>query len=222
MPRIEFHALGPGLAKIPHPYPAGRHIPDWLKDMPPDYQHDGIPGGTLKRCPPFLAAMTAGYIIPAPFDARLIMSEQGEFSARGTVNFLSTHFAAQVKGAPFGAARVVKFENPWIIVTPPEYFCLITAPVNRFEIPFIALSGIVETGAYYREVHLPMACAMQPGQTFQLQRGAPMIQVIPIRREDWESGVGAIDDVRRAEQQAMLESSPHFYKDSFWQKVTFA
>jgi hypothetical protein len=32
MPRIEFHTLRPGLAKIPHPYPASRHIPDWLND----------------------------------------------------------------------------------------------------------------------------------------------------------------------------------------------
>ena len=221
MPRIEFHALSRGLEMIPHPYPASRHIPDWLKDMPPDYQQGEATGGTLKRCPPFLAAMTAGYIIPAPFDARLIMSDAGEFSARGTVNFLSTHFPAQVAGAPFGAARIVKFENPWIIVTPPEYVCLITAPVNRFEIPFTALTGIVETGTYYREVHLPMACAMTSGQTFHLQRGAPMIQVIPIRREDWESGVGVIDHARRAEQQGMLEASPHFYKDHFWQRVTF-
>ncbi|MEA2735382.1 MAG: hypothetical protein QOE14_1833 [Humisphaera sp.] len=218
MPRIEFHALEKGLGAIPHPYPAGRHIPDWLKEMPPDFEE----GATLKRCPPFLAAMTAGYIIPAPFDATLVMNAQGEFSARGTVNFLSTHFPSQVQGAPFGAARVVKFENPWLIVTPPEYVCMITAPVNRFEIPFTALSGIVETGMYYREVHLPMACTMRPGESFRLERGAPMIQVIPIRREDWESGVGTINDARRAEQQAMLESTPHFYKERFWQKVQFS
>src|SRR6185295_16284875 len=108
----------------------------------------------------------------------------------GTYEFLARHDSSQYEGAPFETRKVLKFENPWIIVTPPEYVCLITAPVNRFEIPFTALSGIVETGTYYREVHLPMACAIQRGQTYQLQRGAPMIQVIPIRREDWESGVG--------------------------------
>jgi hypothetical protein len=149
------------------------------------------------------------------------MADDGTISARGTVSFLRTHFPAQVQGAPFGGARVVKFENPWIIVTPPDYVCLITAPVNRFEMPFTALTGIVETGTYYREVHLPMACAMRPGETFELRRGAPMIQVIPIRREEWTSGVDRIDDARRAEQQAMVETNPHFYKDRFWRKVAF-
>ena len=217
MGRIEFHTLAGGIDKIPHPYPAARHIPDWLKSMPPDHAH----GGTLKRCPPFLAAMTAGYIIPAPFDATLTMNDAGELTLRGTVSFLSTHFPAQVQGAPFGNARIVKFENPWIIVTPGDYVCLITAPVNRFEMPFTPLTGIVETGTYYREVHLPMACTMRPGETFVLRRGAPMIQVIPLRREEWTSGVAAMDDPRRAEQQAMVDADAHFYKDRFWRKLAY-
>ena len=217
MPRIEFHTLANGIDKIPHPYPASQHIPEWLKSMPTEYEH----GSTVKRCPPFLAAMTSGYIIPAPFDAKLTMSDAGELTLRGTVSFLSAHFPAQVQGAPFGDARIIKFENPWIIVTPPDYVSLITAPVNRFEMPFTPLTGIVETGTYYREVHLPMACTMKPGETFVLRRGDPMIQVIPIRRDEWTAGVGAMDESRRAEQQAMVEANPHFYKDHFWRKLTF-
>ena len=64
---IEFHTQPALLDRIPHPYPAGQHVPEWLKEMPQDFEH----GGTLKRCPPFLAAMTAGYIIPAPAGGRL-------------------------------------------------------------------------------------------------------------------------------------------------------
>src|SRR5688500_12109303 len=215
MPLIELHTLGSGLDLTPHRYPAATPAPGWLKDMPADHEH----GGTRKRCPPFLAAMTSGYIIPAPADATIVLSDTGEISARGTLNYLSTHFPAQVKGAPFGNARIVKFENPWIIVTPPDYVCLITAPINRFEIPFTALTGIVETGSYYREIHRPMACEMKPGQTYKLQRGAPMIQVIPMKREAWASRVGPVDERRRAEQQAMIEANPHMYKDEFWRKA---
>ena len=214
---IEFHTLRKGLDLVPHPYPASQHMPDWLKTMSPDYEQ----GGTVKRCPPFLAAMTAGYIIPAPADATVTMDAQGKLTATGTLEYLSTHFPAQYAGSPFTTSRVVKFGNPWIIKTPPEYVCFITAPINRYEIPFMALSGIVETGTYYREVHLPMACMMQPGQIFHLQRGAPMIQVIPMRREEWESKVAAMDESRRAEQQSMMEASEHFYKERFWQKLTF-
>jgi hypothetical protein len=221
MPRIEFHALAEAIDLIPHPYPAARHTPAWFKEMATDFGDAQAEAGTVKRCPPFVAAMTAGYIIPAPADARITMNAEGHLEARGTLNFLSLHPQAQVAGAPFGEKKILKFENPWIIVTPPEYVCLITAPLNRFELPFTPLTGIVETGTYYREVYLPMACQMRPGETFQLRRGEPMIHVIPIRRDEWESGVGPIDPPKRAEQQAMLEASPHFYKDKFWRKLTF-
>jgi hypothetical protein len=222
MPRIEFHTLAEAIDLVPHPYPAARHTPEWFKSMAADLgDAASVTGGTIKRCPPFLAAMTAGYIIPAPADARITMTPAGAIEARGTLNFLSTHFPGQVAGAPFGNRRIVKFENPWIIVTPPEFVSLITAPVNRFELPFTPLTGIVETGTYYREVHLPMACQMRPGEEFFLRRGEPMIHVIPIRRDEWESGVGPIDPALRADQQAMLDASPHFYKDKFWRKLTY-
>src|SRR4051812_37057889 len=112
---VEFHTLPKLIDQIPHPYPASQHIPEWLKEMPTDFAN----GGTIKRCPPFLAAMTAGYIIPAPADSTLILNEQGEFSATGkTLSYLGTHFADQVAGWPLGNVRVVKFMNPWVIVTP--------------------------------------------------------------------------------------------------------
>jgi hypothetical protein len=218
MCQIEFHVTEWVLAEIPHPYPASQHIPDWFRNMPADHDQ----GGTLKRCPPFLVAMTAGYIIPAPADVQFNMSADGVLSANGTSNFLSTHFSKQYEGSPFADKRVVKFHNPWIIVTPPEYFCLITAPVNRFEMPFLPLTGIVETGAYYKEVQLPMACLLEPGQKFDLRRGAPMIQVIPIRSEEWTSRTGPIDHARRDEQQLLFNANPHAYKDEFWKKTQFS
>jgi len=218
MVAIEFHTSAQLQGTIPHPFPASRHIPDWFKDMPPDCND----GGTLKRCPPFLAAMSAGYIIPAPDDSRLIMSPDGVLSATATrLNYLSTHFPSQYKGSPFAAVRVVKFMNPWVIVTPPDYVCLITAPLNRFDIPFTPLTGIVETGSFYREVNLPMACALGPGQDYRLARGTPMIQVIPIRRDEFAASIGVTDTARYAEQEAMFNASPHYYKDNFWQKLTF-
>ena len=218
MCRIEFHVSAWMLSQIPHPYSASQHIPDWFRDMPADHDQ----GGTLKRCPPFLNAMTAGYIIPAPADMQFKMSADGVLSVGGAVDLLSTHFPKQYEGSPFTEKQVVKFHNPWIIVTPPEYFCLITAPVNRFEMPFLPLTGIVETGAYYKEVQLPMACLMEPGQTFDLRRGAPMIQVMPIRREEWTSGTGHLDYMRREEQQLLFNANPHAYKDEFWKKTPFS
>jgi hypothetical protein len=217
MCRIEFHTPAAVFDRIPHPVPASRHVPDWLKQMPTDYEN----GGTLKRCPPFLEAMTAGYLIPIPADLALETDATGEVKAYCAHPIISGHFPAQYKGAPFENNRVLKFHNPWIIVTPPEYVCLITAPVNRFNTPLMALTGIVETGAYYKEVHLPVICTLAPGQRFEAPRGTPIIQVIPIRREAWTGQMNVINEPRRAQQQAVIDAEKHGYKDNFWRKLEF-
>jgi hypothetical protein len=217
MCRIEFHTPAAVFDQIPHPYPASRHVPEWFKQMPTDYEG----GGMLKRCPPFLEAMTAGYIIPLPADLGLEISAAGELKAYCKHSIISTHLPAQFKGSPFGDRSVIKFHNPWIIVTPPEYVCMITAPVNRFETPLTALTGIVETGEYYKEVHLPVVCTLAPGQRFAAPRGMPIIQVIPMRREAWTSGTGLLDEARRAKQQTLFDSEQHAYKDQYWRKLEF-
>jgi hypothetical protein len=175
----------------------------------------------LKRCPPFLEAMTAGYLIPLPAYLDLEMDNAGELKAYCQHQIVSGHFAAQYEGSPFEDRRVIKFHNPWIIVTPPEYVCFITAPINRFELPFAALSGIVETGRYYKEVLLPMVCLMQPGQRIAAAKGTPMIQVIPIRRDAWTSEMKFLDDSRRQQEQSLFDTEPHAYKDRLWRKLEF-
>jgi hypothetical protein len=218
MCQIEFHLAEEMLGEIPPPYPASGHIPDWFRNMAPDFPL----GGTLKRCPPFLTALTAGYIIPAPADLRVMMNAGRELGCQGEIHFVTSHFPQQYAGSPFAARTVIKFDNPWIIVTPPEFVCLITAPINRFEVPFLPLTGIVETGTYYKEVQLPMVCLMEPGQTFDFRAGAPMIQVIPFRRDEWLSRTVPIDRARRAAQQAKFDANKHTYKEEFWRKMTFS
>ena len=217
MCEIEFHLHRDMLASTPAPYPASQHIPDWFRNMAADFPM----GGTLKKCPPYLTAMTAGYIIPAPADVRLVMNANRELAAHGKVSYLNTHFPQQFAGSPFEGHTVVKFENPWIIVTPPDYLCLVTAPINRFELPFVALTGIIETGSYYKEVHLPLVCVMQPGQVYDLRAGSPMIHVLPLRHNEWHGRTAPMDLARRAEQQALFADNKHTYKDRFWRKLSF-
>ncbi|HWE92481.1 MAG TPA: DUF6065 family protein [Tepidisphaeraceae bacterium] len=217
MCRIEFHNVEEGLKLSQHPYPASRNVPAWFKDMPMSREEIS----TLKRCPPFLAAMTAGYIIPSPVDLQFDMSDKGVLSAHGNVDFLGNHPQSQYQDSPFGRHPVIKFHNPWIIVTPPEYVCFVTGPVNRFELPFLPLSGVIETGTYYNRVHFPMACLMRPGQKYELKAGTPLVQIIPFRREEWTSGTGLIDTARHEKQHEMVKGNPHTYKDEFWRKSTF-
>src|SRR4026209_1438895 len=108
MPLIEFHVEPALFGKIPEPVPAARWGPHWLKELPVDLE--GAP--TIKRCPPFLQAMTAGYIIPVPFDVQFKNSPEGELSYYSVGAMPRRHLPSQQVGTPFSASTIVKLINP--------------------------------------------------------------------------------------------------------------
>ena len=64
---------------IPPPVPATSGLPDWLRAMPPQ-AFNAInlrEENTIKRCPPFIDAMTSGFLIPLICDLRI---ENGEIT----------------------------------------------------------------------------------------------------------------------------------------------
>ncbi|MBS0528138.1 MAG: hypothetical protein JSS22_01935, partial [Proteobacteria bacterium] len=117
---------------LPPPIPAVQGLPDWIKKMPPQ-AFNGINQrneDTVKRCPPFIDAMTHGFLMPLVCDLRV---ENGEFvwdnelPPSGAVNFprapISFHDESQVIGSPlFETDRfLVKFHNLWTIEAPEGY-----------------------------------------------------------------------------------------------------
>ena len=217
MPLIEFLTLDHQLGLFPHPYPASRAVPEWFKGMPMDNEGER----SLKRCPPFLEAIVAGYIIPAPCDVDFTVTPDGKMSWTSPYKVMAMHTRPQYAGAPFQNQVVLKFKNPWVIRTPEGYCTFITGPVNRFDIPFIPLSGVVETATYYREVHLPMVSTLRPGSRFLLKRGEPLAQVIPIRHEQWTSQTQALDAGRRDAVETEFEQDPHRYREREWRKLQY-
>src|SRR5689334_4725698 len=96
------------LDAFPPPVPAKGAVPEWLRAMPTD---SGSATPTVKRCPPFLEAITAGYIIPLPADVQLIHTGR-ELKAKMVdfnIPLVDMHMQDQFPGAPFGNAPLIKF-----------------------------------------------------------------------------------------------------------------
>jgi len=217
---IEFHGTDEALRSFPRPYPASKAVPDWLKNMPMDFEGDPEKR-TLKRCAPFLEAMTSGYVIPCPGDCHFTMDDKGVISVQSPHKMLDAHFDVQYKGAPFERVAVLKFRNPWVIKTPPGYSTLFIQPINRFGIPFTFFTGMVETDTYYHTVHFPAACNLPRGRQFTFKAGTPLMQAIPIRRENWSSEVVQRDEARFKAMSDELSNNPHLYRQEYWQKREF-
>jgi hypothetical protein len=218
MCEIEFHCSDPVLREDARPYPASQAMPGWLKSMPVDV--DGTTTPTIKRCPPFLGAMTAGYIFPAPVDLHFWCDAQGELRVQEP-RWVETHVREQYAATPFKDATVAKFINPWLVRTPPGWSTMFCAPFNRFEIPFIPLAGVVETDTFYRQVNFPTICTLPKDSTYKIAKGTPLVQMIPMRREEWTSTTLPTDEQRLAETRSEFRGVSHAYKERYWVKQSF-
>jgi hypothetical protein len=226
---IEFHALQDvAPSPFPEPIPAAKSLPEWLKSMPSSMprssQAPDLPPEqpTIKKCPPLVDAMTDGYLIPLVADVIFSM-ESGRLRFKSDLPIVQTHAIDQLKGSPFDAGMVVvKFLNPWLVRTPPGYSCLFTQPLNRFDLPFQLISGVVETDTFYREVNFPALCMLRPGQQFLARKGTPLAQVLPFRRESWTSRCEATDMDRRNEVMVeVTRAGMGHYKTHNWVRKSY-
>lgn len=196
------------LGLVPEPVRAVQGLPAWLKDMPQQAysQTIGATDDTVKSCPPFIDAMTAGFLIPLAWDVRV---EDGAFSwdndvpPGGITGFprspIGFQDGGQVSGTPlFGADRfLLKFLNVWTVEAPLGYSLLFTHPANRPDLPFTTLSGLVDCDRYHDlPIHFP-AHWRDPGFSGLLPRGTPIAQCFPVKRETWVARIGGLTEAER-------------------------
>jgi hypothetical protein len=211
--------------RIPPPIPANLGVPDWLKAMPPQAFNaiNSREEDTIKRCPPFIDAMTSGFLIPLSCDLRVENGEitwDHELPPGGALEYprspVGFHDASQVVGTPLFADDrfIIKFHNLWTIEAPEGYSVLFTHPLNRFDLPFTTLTGRVDCDRYADAwVHF---AAHWHDMEFSgvLSKGTPIAQCIPIRRESWSAQIAPLspDETQRVHDltKAISRESGHY------------
>tara|TARA_Y100000593_G_scaffold37032_1_gene71835 strand:- start:2589 stop:3293 length:705 start_codon:yes stop_codon:yes gene_type:complete len=218
---------------IPSPFPASKGVPSWMKHLTPEAEREDYQ--TVKRCIPFLDAMTAGYIIPLPFDLTIAITPTGnqllwkseeEKDRLSKYTIVESHDSSQYPGAPFSQFKVIKFYNPWIVETSPNTSCMFVPPLNRPELPYVPLSGIVDTDQYFNTVNLPCVFpGLDVGHQINLKMGTPMIQVIPFKRQEWKSSITNLKEgvLTRAHEtrEDMRNDRKEWYRRKKWQKKSY-
>ena len=187
--KIEFLCDPKDHGVLAPPVPAREIMPGWFKSLPAvDKQHltPTNNGLTVKRCMPFLDALTAGWILPLAATVRLDIRDGGKTVDAGwdfdrvMVTFHNEH---QVAGNPRQPRPACKFHNYWTIRTPPGWSCLFVPPLNRPSPVFEVAAGIVDTDTYTSNIHFPFFATAEDG-LHVLEKGTPMVQIIPFRRSD--------------------------------------
>jgi hypothetical protein len=187
-PRIEFLCPPEDKGVIAEPVPARTVQPAWFKRLP-GVDHSELSatnnGLTVKRCAPFLDALSVGWIVPLAATVRLEISDGGRTVAAGWEfdrEMVSSHSAFQAAGNPYEPRPLMKFHNPWTIRTPKGWSCLIVPPLNRPDTVVEILSGVVDTDRYVSAINFPFVALAEDG-VHTLPKGRPLAQVIPFERD---------------------------------------
>jgi hypothetical protein len=227
--KIRFRCDPALLGHIPPPMQARAALPDWLRTMPARAASElhGGPVRTVKQCPPFVDAMAHGFVIPLPCDVQI---EGGRLFWRWDLptpsipthprSPLSFHAPAQVAGSPFHRAdrTIVKFNSFWTVELEPGWSLFATHPVNREDLPFRLLTGLVDADRFTDVGILFPAQWTDPGFEGVLPRGTPVAQCFPVPREPLELDIGTLNaaGLDRYESTAhALLSTPGSYRRRF-------
>jgi hypothetical protein len=143
---------------------------------------------SFKKCVPLLDSLSFGYIVPLWADVMVEQNEQGPeiFWKTNQAVFMLHGVSSREIPAPAGYDQLVyKLNNCWIPQTPKGYSCLITSPFGYNDLPFKAITAVVDTDRSTLELVFPMW--IKTGFEGIVEKGTPMVQILPFKRDDWES-----------------------------------
>lgn len=206
MPKIKFGSARPYNNEEDQkdliPSAAKNHHPQWWKDATiywlnddhepilASYNKDDEEEKSLgyKACPALLDVFSSGYVLRTPTD---IMFVQYENQPHVIIDEKFKDFCAERSDMPtfpipagYSKKHFHWWPN-WGIELPQGYSALVVSPLNRYDLPFLTISGIIDSDRYTMPGLTPFF--LKEGFSGLIPKGTPFAQVIPIKREDWNS-----------------------------------
>jgi len=206
------------------PKPAIHFIPSWYKEMEARFPKEQTPDSqpTIKKCIPVLDAITAGYIIVSPCDVYVSIKD-GEPNYNSTIaNLINFHPRKQAYKHPkANDFQFPKWNNPWAIETPKGYSCLFKPLAHNPNPWFEILEGIVDTDTYCAPVNFPFVLKNLT-EEFMIPAGTPIAQVIPFKRDKWESSFSENKELSNNVLKYLTSQFFDRYKRMFWERKSYS
>jgi len=219
---------------VPCPKPAKEYMPEWFKNMElflggkKQYESGFLSNKTVKLCMPFGDTFSTGYIQETWCDLYINVNDEDRLeyhfpSSPELVGFRNNHPDGSMKIPKQFCNQECNWRQPWSPVLPKGYSMLITHPLNRMDLPFHTLSGIVDCDNFVVERfpnNLPFY--VYKGFTGLIPAGTPMFQMIPIKRDSWSSSISNFDETNAAKNVHNVRKKFYgAYRDGFWTKKVY-
>jgi hypothetical protein len=169
------------------PKPSSKFIPEWWKKQELETKGAKIFDNlSFKACVPFLDSLTSGYMIYTNQDIVVSLDNGSPYlSWQTSPEPASFRTLDQNLPVPFGHDNShFAWKIHFGFQLPKGYSVLITHPLNRFDLPFTTVSGIVDEGVPWGGNF-----SFWINKNFEgiIPKGTPIAQMIPFRTESWKS-----------------------------------
>jgi hypothetical protein len=212
--KIIFRSFRPWLNKQSPSVPSNTHsvMPKWYKDADrfakmPSGEYYKAPKGicpfpkegttddygkipTWKACPAIMDAFATGYVLKTPCDIKFFKNKYGkidvEISDQKYKDFVSKRDPMPQFQHPRGYYKEHFAWYPdWGVEVPEGYSCIYMTPMNRFDLPFLNTTGIVDNDKVHLSGTFPFFII--DGYEGTIPAGTPYMQILPFQRENWQS-----------------------------------
>jgi hypothetical protein len=237
---ILFYPASETIAKFIEPpkTASSSNIPDWHKKLP-KYMYgakkfvfnDGV-NLSAKSCLPLTDMFTCGYVFTLPCDVYTSKHDDGSrffswafknYDVSDPVVKRPEHNKEELTGwRQMDGYEDLEFNwwPYWSIKTPPGYSSLLIHPVNRTDLPFYTIGGILDTDRWGEAGNHPFLIKKDWEGT--ISAGTPIIQIIPFKRENWTSTIdkSMTDEYTKniANKNIFLQG---YYKTKIWKSKNY-
>lgn len=183
---------------------------------------------TVKSCMPMVDAFTSGYVHLTPFDIEIIRSENG-INIKWPSSLIDIDPPIAIRPKEIENSNMPKifgydplsfsWTTYWNAKTPPGYSCILTHPLNRPDLPFYSFSGVIDTDSWNLAGLHPFL--LKEGWEGIIPAGTPMFQVIPFKRDNWESAKKDFDINDKKLNFKRSSVIANYYKHNLWSKKDY-
>lgn len=221
---------------VPVPQPASKHSPEWWKSTPafrngskPVFSpEEGGPDLSVKMCVPFADTFRLGYIQTTWTDIFISPHEGDEhgfdfYTANEPEIFtVRPHVSTRPNGGGNTYYPVeLEWKTQWVPKLPEGYSALLTHPLNREDLPFTTLSGVIDADRYHHDRQGNHPFYIKKGFSGIIPAGTPMYQIFPFKRDDWEADYEGYSEQTRYDDIKAHNVFWGAYKNRFWTKKNF-
>lgn len=221
---------------FPSPVSVQSAIPEWWKKQEAYFEGNQTPQSgnmllTVKKCQAVFDAMTYGYYLKLPMDIYIdatgdtLLFQMPEALKEFQQMIMSNHLKEQISQyqiPEYYHSDVVRIHPMWLIKTDPGYSSLFISPMHNNECALKAIPGVIDTDTYPSDGFLSFF--VPKGFKGTIKQGTPFVQVIPFKREEWQSSI--LDDrntdmMNAANQLSVRSVFQNGYRVKKWFKKTF-